>query len=192
MSDQHHCTACSVHAMGSTSSGPSGPSSCGFYNCEGLKTLAGDIVQRHSLEMEVGRPMKAEKLGDRVAVTDAMKLRIFTEVIKDIMNQPQQIDKTIYFIRFLQKSISRHCYLMQIIWILGFPPISLGIAGGKNCDFYYGMVTLSFTWPAKQNQSRACSSSDNVQLSARMTSHLQVWHENSNAEMLISFGNCVK
>lgn len=54
------------------------------------------------------------------------------------------------------------------------------------------MVTLSFTWPAKQNRSRACSPSDNVQLSARTTSLLQVWYENSNAEMLNSFWKLYK
>lgn len=56
-------------------------------------------------------------------------------------------------------------------------------------DFYYDKVTLSFTWPTKQNQSRACTLSDNVQLSARMTSRLWVRYENSNAEIQISFGN---
>lgn len=76
MADQHHCIVCSVHAVGSISSGPSGPFGCGFYNCGGLKTLAENIAQRHSLEIEVGRPMKTEKLGDRVAVTDAVKVII--------------------------------------------------------------------------------------------------------------------
>lgn len=57
-------------------------------------------------------------------------------------------------------------------------------------DLYYGKVTLSFTWPTRQNQSQACTLSDNVQLSARMTSSLWVRYENSNAEIsVLSFGN---
>lgn len=64
---------CSIHAVGGISLPLlAGPSGCGSCDHGRLETLAGNMTQRLSLEMEGGTPMEAERLGERVGVRDAL------------------------------------------------------------------------------------------------------------------------
>ncbi|CAN0345603.1 unnamed protein product [Bubo scandiacus] len=125
----------------------------------------------------------AEDLGERTILCDCEDDSEMLSVsrLRKFLLSPQSL---VYRQESLAMGRERTAVMAcSFVWLVPVPSPS---------DFYYGMVTLSFTWPTKQNRSRACSPSDNIQLSVRMNSRLRVWYENSNAEMLISFGNSVK